>query len=239
MDALTRPRALLLDLDGTVLDHDGASRAAILATMEASGIAYEGEPDVPLSRWRALEAEHFQRYLDGELGFEEQRIVRTRAFLQSYDRSETDPATLLRWFDGYRERYERSWRAFDDVQPFLAAVAALEDPPTLAVVTNGDHDQQAAKLEALGLRSLPLHASSTIGATKPDRAIFLRVCDELGVDPAAAWFVGDDLEVDAIGAERAGLHGIWLDRRGEADPVTRPARVATLLDVVAWITAPR
>jgi putative hydrolase of the HAD superfamily len=233
------PRAVLLDLDGTILDHDGASSAAILTAMEASGISHNGDAEAPVSRWRELEAEHFQRYLDGELDFEEQRIVRARDFLQSFGRTESDPLELLRWFDGYREAYERSWRAFDDVQPFLDGIAALDDALTLAVVTNGDHDQQASKLAVLGLERLPLYASSTIGVRKPDPAIFIRVCATLEVDPADAWFVGDNREVDAVSADRAGLHGIWLDRGGAVDRQARPARAAAMLDVLAWIEAAR
>jgi putative hydrolase of the HAD superfamily len=234
---LTRPRAVLLDLDGTILDHDAASRAGIMAAMESSGIVYDGDSATPVARWRELEAEHFQRYLIGELDFEEQRIIRSREFLATFGRVETDRAALLRWFDGYRESYERSWRAFGDVQPFLAGVAALEDAPAIAVVTNGDHEQQASKLVTLGLERLPLFASSTIGARKPDRAIFLRVCELVDVDPADAWFVGDNRAVDAVGAEDAGLHGIWLDRGGEADRRLQPVRAASLLDVLAWVEA--
>lgn len=236
---LAPPRALLLDLDGTILDHDGASRAAVLASMEASGLDPGSDPDVPVRMWRSLEAEHFQRYLDGELAFEEQRIVRTRAFLESYGRLESDPVSLLSWFDGYRESYERSWRAFDDVRPFLDGLTSLDDPPSLAVVTNGDHDQQSSKLAMLGLGGLDLHSSSRIGARKPDRAIFIRVCTVLGVRPCDAWFVGDGLETDAVGAEDAGLHGVWLDRTRAADRQSRPVRASSLLDVLAWVEAAR
>lgn len=232
----SQPRAVLLDLDGTILDHERASRSAIVSVMAASGIADGADPDESISLWRNLEAEHFQRYLDGELDFEQQRIVRVRAFLESYGRVvDHDRPALLHWFEGYRTAYERAWRAFDDVQPFVEGLTALDAAPALAVVTNGDHGQQAAKLRALGLDGVPLYASSEIGISKPDRAIFLHACESLDVDPGDAWFVGDNREADALGAKRAGLHGVWLDRGGDPDARSRPARAATLLDVLEWI----
>lgn len=235
MIAMPGPRAILLDLDGTILDHEGASRAALFHAMNASGIEHNESLEVALSRWRDLEAQHFQRYLDGEIDFQEQRVVRTRAFLEPYGQGESDRWTLLSWFNGYREAYERAWRTFDDVKPFLEGVVALENAPKLAVVTNGDHEQQASKLKALGLDCLELHTSSVIGARKPDRAIFVRVCEILDVDPCDAWFIGDDLEVDAVGAEDAGLHGIWLARSGDTDRTTNLVRARTLLDVLEWM----
>ncbi|MDO5052399.1 MAG: HAD family hydrolase [Pseudoclavibacter sp.] len=234
MSVLTRPRALLLDLDGTILDHERANRSAILSVMATAGIT-GSNPDESVSLWRDLEAEHFQRYLDGELDFEEQRVVRVRAFLESLGRTERDRTALLRWFEDYRTAYEEAWHPFADVRPFLEGVASLDAAPALAVVTNGDQRQQASKLEALGLGRLPLHASGQIGARKPDRAIFVHACEALGVSPADTWFVGDNYEADAVGAVHAGLFGVWLDRRGDTDPCSQPARAATLLDVLEWI----
>lgn len=235
MARMTPPRALLLDLDGTILDHEAASRTAILAALRESSLSYEADVSIPLSRWHDIEARHFERYLDGELTFEEQRVVRTREFLASYGVYGLDEPALLQWFDRYRSLYEGAWHVFDDVHPFLRAVATLEVVPALAVVTNGDVKQQASKLESLGLDWIELYTSSTLGARKPDKAIFRSVCDALEIEPAAAWFIGDNHEADAMGAQGAGLHGIWLDRRGRVAQRGRPSRAATLMDVIDWM----
>lgn len=235
MAPLATARALLLDLDGTILDHEAARRTAIIRALENSSLAHEVDASTAILRWCDFEAQHFQRYLDGELTFEEQRIVRTRAFLASYGVHGLDRSALLRWFDRYRGFYENAWRAFDDVQPFLQAVASLESVPLLAVVTNGDQEQQALKLNSLGLGWIRLYTSSMLGSRKPDKAAFLRVCAELEIEPAQAWFIGDNREVDALGAEAAGLHGIWLCRESGAARFDRPRRASTLMDVIDWI----
>lgn len=53
----TRPRALLMDLDGTLLDHAGASARAILAVLADCDLS---PTDDSVALWHALEAEHFQ-----------------------------------------------------------------------------------------------------------------------------------------------------------------------------------
>ncbi|MDO5066858.1 MAG: HAD family hydrolase [Propionibacteriaceae bacterium] len=227
------PRALLLDLDGTLLDHARASAQAIQQVLADHGLS-PVEDAVPL--WQSLEAAHFQRYLDGELTFEEQRIARATAFLTAHGAVAPSRSTALSWFDDYLTHYEASWSPFEDVQPFLASLTELAAPPLTAVLTNGDHAQQRAKLDAMGLGSMPLHASSTLGVRKPDPRTFLRVCADLGVTPERAWYVGDNFEVDALGAESAGLHGIWLNRSATTSRRGHPSHAADLTTVAAWLS---
>jgi putative hydrolase of the HAD superfamily len=52
--------------------------------------------------------------------------------------------------------------------------------------------------------------SRECGARKPHQAIFASVCDDLGVDPADAVFVGDSWSADVVGALRAGLLPVWI-----------------------------
>lgn len=229
-----RPRALLLDLDDTLLDHASAGRQALLRTMDTTGRAAHEDPGAALTLWRELEKQYFQQYLDGKISFEEQRVRRVREFLQAHGETGLDRSRLLDWFEGYRLAYEQSWRPFDDVKPFMDGVAGLVEAPTLGVVTNGDHTQQAAKMAALALTGLRLFTSSDIGARKPDPAIFLHACTELGVAPGEAWFIGDNLEADAFGAAATGLRGVWLNRDGESDENATPPRAASLLDVLGW-----
>ena len=83
----------------------------------------------------------------------------------------------------------------------------------MAALTNGNAD-----LVRIGL--MPHFRFSLcargFGIGKPDPAIFLRACDQLGCAPHEVLHVGDDAELDVIGARRAGLRAAWL-HRGELD----------------------
>ena len=55
--------------------------------------------------------------------------------------------------------------------------------------------------------------SDDVGVRKPAPEIFLHACRELGVDPAAAMFVGDRLETDVQGAANVGMttvQALWF-----------------------------
>jgi HAD superfamily hydrolase (TIGR01509 family) len=60
--------------------------------------------------------------------------------------------------------------------------------------------------------------SSSFGASKPDPRIYLACCEQLGVEPAAAVFVGDGANDELAGARRVGMEAILIHRPGE-DPL--------------------
>jgi putative hydrolase of the HAD superfamily len=95
-------------------------------------------------------------------------------------------------------------------------------------------------MAALGLRHHfeVLLCSDRLGCQKPDPSAFLAACAALDLPPAEVAYVGDRLDVDAVGARDAGLRGIWIDR---ADPAANPAagipsgidRISTLEELAA------
>jgi putative hydrolase of the HAD superfamily len=57
--------------------------------------------------------------------------------------------------------------------------------------------------------------SCSVGLKKPDPRIYLLACEQLGVEPQEAMFVGDGANDELAGAERVGLRAILLEREGE------------------------
>jgi len=60
--------------------------------------------------------------------------------------------------------------------------------------------------------------SNAIGLSKPDPRIYLACCEQLGVAPDEALFVGDGANDELDGARRVGLHPVLIHKAGE-DPV--------------------
>jgi putative hydrolase of the HAD superfamily len=209
-------RAVLFDLDDTLFAHRESVEAGIHAHRAAlGGVFATAEPASEFARWNALEEEHYHRYLAGEIDYLEQRRARARGFVAPYG-LELDDETALAWFADYTTQYEQTWTLHDDARPCLAALA----PRALGIITNGDLTFQTSKIVGIGLDALiPLEnlvASGEVGAAKPDPHIFELAAERLGVAPNEACYVGDRLHTDAIGAARAGLLGVWIDRGSTA-----------------------
>src|SRR5450432_3947940 len=72
------------------------------------------------------------------------------------------------------------------------------------------------------------------GAAKPDARIFQRLLDEAGVAAAQVLHIGDDPQLDVMGATQAGMHAAWLNRNAKAWPqhLPPPARTIKTLEEI-------
>lgn len=90
--------------------------------------------------------------------------------------------------------------------------------------------------ESLALADLAAHFeflidSYHVGCSKPDAAIFQLALDRLGLAPQQGAYVGDSYGYDVLGAHRAGLCPILLDRSGAHNEVG-VVRIRSLSELV-------
>ncbi|MDR6612339.1 HAD family hydrolase [Leifsonia sp. 1010] len=235
-------RVVLFDLDDTLFAHRTAVEAGILRYAESLGPPYgTAEADEVVTLWHDLEEEHYHSYLAGRLDFEGQRQARARDFAARHG-VELDDAQASAWFADYFEHYVAAWSLHDDALPALDALQAALPGVRFGLITNGDLAFQGRKVEAVGLDARMEHliASGEVGVAKPDSAIFHAACGAFGVRADQAAYVGDRLRTDAIASARAGLTGVWLNRRNavpspedELDAATAGVRtIASLAELV-------
>jgi HAD superfamily hydrolase (TIGR01509 family) len=147
--------------------------------------------------------------------------------------------------DGFIDREHEVWRPQYAV--LASAQALLESVRDrglkTGLVANSWPDPARvlrADAEALGLARLldVLVYSADAGVRKPDAAIFLRACSELGVEPAAVLFVGDDPVSDVQGAANVGMRtaqALWFtaDESPEIEPDFQAFTAMDVLNIVA------
>lgn len=220
---MTRPRALLFDLDDTLLDWSGMG-AVVARTSEVVAAARPGINAVKLavanaSVWRTFWPEV---ELEWMLGKRESTLVQREAWRRSLVACGVDDAELT---DLARETFAREERAshrlYDDARPLFDA---LGNDYLLAVITNGARETQREKLQLAGLDLAfgVVAISAEVGFAKPDPLIFKHALDGLGVSAGVAWHIGDSLPNDVGGAKAAGIGAIWLNRTAMVRLPTAP-----------------
>jgi len=219
-------RGIGFDLDNTLFDHRGAAAAGMSSLLHKRGWVYECESDLE-TIWQQIEQKYFSEYVAGNMTLAEHRRERMREFL-AIANIRAASADMGGLFDDYLREYSNSWTAYSDALPVLETLQ--ESGYALAVLTNGQQDQQERKLAKMGLSHFftSVLAIGKVTHPKPDARAFLQMCVSLECEPEEVVYVGDDPQVDAVAATRAGLHGVWLNRDGLAAHVGISNQISTL-----------
>ncbi len=197
-------RAILFDLDDTLMDHTAAMHAAV----------EEWLPGGHHERFAEIEKKWFAAYERGEVSHQGQRVERCREFLGCPEMTEQE---ALAEYDKYLAAYEKHWQALGDALPTLQHV--LSRGLKVGVLTNGAREMQEGKLKAggLDLPGVELFPTVEMAKPKPHREAYLEACRRLKVEPGATLMVGDSVANDVEGARAAGLQALHFDRAGNGD----------------------
>jgi putative hydrolase of the HAD superfamily len=119
---------------------------------------------------------------------------------------------------------------FDDVMPALTHLRELG--LILGLISNVERDI-TPNCRELGLSVLlqVVVTSQEVGFNKPQPKIFQAALKQARVKPAEAIYVGDQHQIDVVGANAVGMRGILLDRGGYFEEITDCLRIRSLTEV--------
>jgi putative hydrolase of the HAD superfamily len=195
--------ALTVDLDDTLWP--------VMPALERADRALDAYlrrhyPDVarawPIPAMRALRAQVAAERIDLAHDFTAQRHITMQRAFAACGIAEAPLEALWEIYFTARNSVE----LYADSLPALQRITALRP---VASLTNGNAD-----LDLIGIRAHFAHhiCARDTGAAKPDRLIFAVAAERLGVAPAEILHVGDDPELDVVGAREAGLRTAWINR---------------------------
>ncbi len=220
------PRAVLIDLDDTILDDSGAAARCWPEACAALGAELKGlDPATLLEsiertrRWYWSDAE---RHRVGRLDLGAARTEVVATALTELDAA--DPSLAARIAATYSALRDREMR------PFAGSIETViwlrEGGCRLALVTNGASAAQRRKIDRFDLTSLfdLVLIEGELGFGKPDPRVYRRALDGLEVAPADAWMIGDNLDWDVTPPQARGIRGIWIDIHGAGLPAGHAAR---------------
>jgi HAD superfamily hydrolase (TIGR01549 family) len=75
-------------------------------------------------------------------------------------------------------------------------------------------------------------SSEEIGSGKPDAPIFLAALERAGVKADEAIYIGDQYNIDVLGARGVGIRPVFLDRENSSPQITDCPRIQSLVQVV-------
>lgn len=218
--ARTRPKAILCDLDDTILDDSrNVEDAWQRVCRDAARDVVELEVEVLFAEIARIRDHYWsdpERHRRGrqDLRAASTEIVHTALRSLGHDRPDLARAIA----HAYRDLRDAA------VRPFPGAIEALVELVRrgfrLALLTNGAGPPQRAKIEryALAPYFAAIHIEGEMGVGKPDETAYGRALAALDARPDEAWMVGDNFEWEVVAPRRLGLGTVWVDRRGVGVP---------------------
>jgi putative hydrolase of the HAD superfamily len=200
---------VFFDLDDTLYNHRDAQAHAVRA-WRRHHLPNTNWSDAELvAVWENATFRHYRTFERGLISFREQQRRRIRDVVQ--DRVLSDE-TAEELFAAYQPHYEEYWSLFEDVP---SALERLKGIP-VGILAHGDPDQQRRKLENFGLLQHfnPIIIIDEFGIRKPSKEFFEKAQRAVGLPAEECVYVGDHLQLDALGAKNAGWRGFWLERSG-------------------------
>src|SRR4029453_1449483 len=157
---------VLFDIDDTLVDLEFAMTTALRNVSEHLLPSLDAVGWEKFGRIFTHETTHYyDRYLAGELTFNEQRLLRGGAALGHFGVDLGDGEESHAWLNAYARLQPSYVRAFSDVVPLLDALKAAGIP--YGAVSNNVHDYQRVKLDSAGLsRISTLVGTDTVGVAK-------------------------------------------------------------------------
>jgi HAD superfamily hydrolase (TIGR01509 family) len=224
--AMVAPLVLSFDLDDTLWPVGPVIAAAEIELLSWLRDRYPrtvtGHDLESLRALRARVAERFPEH-GHDLTFLRHRALQDLFGAAGHAESLADDAFEV--FFTARNRVE----FYDDVRP---ALLRLSSRYRLFALSNGNADLRRCGIADLFAGHM---TARTAGAAKPDARIFQRLADLAGVEPARVLHIGDDPMTDVVGATRAGMQAVWLNRYAREWPRSagmRPRTISTLAEIM-------
>jgi len=201
---------VVFDLDGTLCYYAVSIEKAIAESLRRGGCCSELVGNCASAAARYKELWH-EEALIHDVNWP----LRERLWKRLLEENGTDDATLARTL---AEHYTRirvpEICLFSDVYELLVD---LNRCYRLGLLTNGPTSMQWQKIDILGIAPLfdVIVVSGDEGVRKPDRHIFDVLLNRLGTSPQETLYVGDSHAMDIVGAKRAKMCSVWVNRENK------------------------
>lgn len=207
---MKRVRAVLFDLDHTLFDTEKTERHALAEVSRVVGVPAGRRS---LQAYRTVNTHVWAEYRAGRVTSQELRVLRFHLWLEAMDR---DPAHARKLAPLYLKAFSSRGDLLPGASRAIRSIGQLD--LRLGVVTNGIDRVQRTRLRASNLMDAfqVVITSERAGFTKPDSRIMDIALRRLRVDASETVYVGDDLQVDGLAANRATMRFVWFNPKGEA-----------------------
>lgn len=221
-----RPKAVMFDLDDTVISYDGASEKAWKIICEK----FTAENPVDLSADEmekiigSVKHEYWSDPVRHKWGREHITEARREVMLIAMPKlGLSDRELMIKTADEYTALQESCVCLFDGSLSALERIRSAG--MKTALITNGSSEGQREKITRFGLGPLfdEILIDTEVGFSKPDERIFRLALERLKASPEDTVMIGDNPVWDTEIPQKMGIFSVWNNYAGTSPERDIPA----------------
>lgn len=218
-------KAVLFDLDGTLLDRDASLLQFVHDQYDRYSQLQFVERDIFVKRFIELDSHGY--------------VWKDKVYQQLIAEFSIKELEWTELLDDYLIGFQRHCIGFPNLMSMLTQLK--NDGIKLALVSNAYGKFQYDNFRALGISHLfdEVLISEWEGLRKPDPAIFIRALSKLGVKAEEALFVGDHPENDIRASRAVGIHAVWKQNTQFSNEVFADAIINDLEELTQLVRSYR
>ncbi|MEN9999709.1 MAG: hypothetical protein RI922_2699 [Bacteroidota bacterium] len=225
---------LFFDLDRTLWDFEKNSEIALNKLFHELRLNTVIDSfELFHSNYKKTNAQLWKEYGAGRLSKENLRNDRFRITLEQFDVN--NPEIVTKMSDGYVEISPQQTALFPNTLETLDYLK--KEGYNMHIITNGFKEVQYIKLNKSGLDEYfdVIVCSEDVGQNKPSPAIFKHSLDQAGAKAVDSVMIGDDYEVDVVGAQNYGMYGILFDPENSFQHFQNQHKIQSLNELPALL----
>jgi len=213
-------KAVVFDLDGTLLDRDHSLKEVLLAQYNSIAAIQTIEYSIYCERFIELD----------QRGYVWKDVV----YQQLIDEYQLD-ITNKELLEDYLERFQHHCIGFNGMYELLNEIKNRNIK--LGLITNGYSEFQRSNIRGLGITDYfeVIIVSEEEKLKKPHKEIFERMLQRLQVTADEAIYVGDHPQNDVEGCITAGMIGVWKEDLYYERPAVNCHTIKELIEIIEII----
>lgn len=222
----TKYKALLIDIDDTILDFISSEYYALEKAFNEFGIEYN---NYSLNIYLKVNTSYWLKFEKKECTYED---IFTNRWIEFFKSIGKEP------IKGANDVYFKYLSTSSIILPnALKALKKLSKQYDIYYITNGNNLVQHNRIYNTPIEGYAkkVYISELIGYNKPDKAYFDYVLNDTGLKKEDVIVIGDSLSSDMLGAKNSEMASIWINSKGKTSDWYKNPETKSLYDAIKII----
>lgn len=199
-------KIILFDAYGTLFN-EGKESVPKIAEKIVISLKLDISSKELFKEWKKNYLDTEKKVFSGRIKFKTIKEINIESLISTFQKFNIKSSPLE-----FVDKLFQLW-SYPELFPEVDQVLNQLDDYTIGILSNTDSKTLLSAIKYNNLKLDYVFTSEDTGCYKPNRGIFARACEDIGLNNDSIVYVGNSL-IDIVGAKQSGLKMVWVNRYG-------------------------